>query len=99
MIESVNYPRNYEDNLNCSWEFTAPENYTLILTLYDVEIESYYDNLYIRNGDGHVFETVTGSYNPISVISTDNVMRLSFTTDGSVTRRGFSGNVKAIPKY
>ncbi|XP_033121970.1 uncharacterized protein LOC117120977, partial [Anneissia japonica] len=96
MIQSVNYPLNYENNLNCYWEFTAPENHSLILTFYDVELESGWDYLYIQNGDGHVLETVTGSDNPISVISTDNVMRLNFITDGSVTRRGFSANLKAV---
>ncbi|XP_033106437.1 uncharacterized protein LOC117108517 isoform X2 [Anneissia japonica] len=101
IVNSSNYPVSYQHDLDCYWEFTAPENHHILLTLYDVDIESEYDYLLVGNGGdtNATIAQISGSRNPGSFRSTGNVMWLRFITDASVAYSGFHANVKAVLEY
>ncbi|XP_071477908.1 protein SpAN-like [Diadema antillarum] len=93
-IMSPNYPNNYDNNQNCLYMIEGAPGATITLTFVDMDIESHttcaYDSVEVRTGDvsspGLKF---CGTALPGEQVSTGNQLLVAFTSDYSVTRRGF----------
>jgi len=95
LISSPNYPENYENDLEETYEITAPgEDDILEISFahFDLEYEEdcEYDSLMIKDGDGTVLMDKTcGSEIPSPVQSSTNRVNVIFSTDSSETATGF----------
>jgi len=98
-FSSPNYPGQYDDNSACDFIFKAPVGDAVTVTFTDFELEDgggcQYDVLEIYDGASSS-ATLIGEYcdtnSPGIVSSTGSDMFIRFTSDGSVTRTGFSAN-------
>ncbi|KAL1789218.1 deleted in malignant brain tumors 1 protein, partial [Sigmodon hispidus] len=87
------YPGNYPNNARCVWNIEVPNNYRVTVLFRDVQLEGgcSYDYIEIFDGPHHnspliarVCDGAGGSFT-----STSNFLSVRFTTDYSITRRGF----------
>ena len=88
---SPNYPSNYGHHQNCYWTLTS--NTRITLSFESFLTEGNYD--YVRVYDGYSTSHASlgqfsGSIGPQSVSSSSNQMHITFQTDHSGTRQGFS---------
>jgi len=94
VFQTPNYPSNYPNNANCQWRITSPDpDAQVLLDFEDFETESRYDWLNVYDGSSTSDERVlrySGAGRPSPIESSGDVMLVEFTTDSSVTRRGFS---------
>merc|ERR1711976_290197 len=92
---SPNYPDEYPNNANCQWRLTAASNSGRVrMEFEDFATEATYDKCDIHAGDSTSatrIGSLRGSQRAQSFESTGRNMYLAFTTDGSVTERGFKG--------
>lgn len=93
-IVSSNYPDDYMNHARMEWLISGPEESQIVAIFHSFELESGYDFLTIGSGlnsSDHASHlvTLTGSVLPEDVVSTNNEMWLNFTSDYSVTRKGF----------
>ncbi|NP_999767.2 protein SpAN precursor [Strongylocentrotus purpuratus] len=100
-ITSPNYPNNYDDNTACVYEIEGPYGSTIELTLLDLDIETEtlcrYDAVEVRKDDiNSIGEKFCGNILPPVQISSSNQMMVSFTSDPSITRRGFKATYVII---
>nr|XP_054772461.1 tolloid-like protein 2 [Lytechinus pictus] len=109
-ITSPNYPSNYDNNVNILWKVIAPNGFRIRLQFSDFNLEErwwnsgwwYADSLTVYLGltdsfsDATRIATLSGSSLPDDISSTGSYMWLRFTSDGSVTRQGFSASVSTI---
>ena len=99
-VSSTNYPSNYNDREDFTWLLQTETGYQIQLTFLDFNTESGFDRL--RGGDGNdasklqLFD-VSGYSLPSDKRSNGKQMWLRFTSDGSVTRRGFLLVARSIP--
>lgn len=110
IIKSPYYPNLYHDSKKCIYEIIQPINKGIKLTIIDMDIEGmqipdcYFDYLEIHDGDNEnatKLATLCGSEDqipPVPYISTHNYMFIVFTTDSSVTGRGFKANYTTIDR-
>ena len=99
-ITSPFYPSNYPNNVNMTWIIQCEENQKVRVNFSSFETEQDYD--FFRAGDGDSiysgeFFKWHGDKEPPDLISYGNEMWLRFTSDGSVTRSGFSLWASCIP--
>ncbi|XP_067090331.1 ovochymase-2 [Osmerus mordax] len=101
-VHSPNYPESYSNNSVCRWVIYAPEGHVIKLDFEDFDLEQShhceYDRLTVF-GDVHNREDIAvlcGPGIPPSILTYDNVMVLQFSSDGSVTRRGFNATLSFI---
>ncbi|KAL4230151.1 hypothetical protein ACF0H5_010536 [Mactra antiquata] len=88
-IESTNYPGHYLNNENCEWTITASSlPYVLIFVEYK-SIESYYDRLLIYSGSSFSMYSSESYQIPVILVSTDNYVTVTFSSDSSITYGGF----------
>lgn len=94
-ILSPNYPEFYTNNLDCDYHVEAPDN-RILLTFLDFAVEDAiacrYDELTIYDGsdsNSPVLGSFCGFENPGEFLSSSNHLYMHFSTDGSVTYRGF----------
>ncbi|XP_071951556.1 hyalin-like [Antedon mediterranea] len=94
-ITSPNYHDNYDNNENCEWIVESPQNTGILLTFYDIELESCCDFLIITyvdvNGDTLLIE-----WNSNNSLLVTTHLNLTFQTDLSVVNRGFALGLKII---
>ncbi|XP_070564554.1 cubilin-like [Ptychodera flava] len=100
-IRSPNYPSNYPDNEICKWTVTGPPDQYILMKINDFETEQNFDWLEIGEGANEVdFSTtlyrlsgsrVTGSYATVH-----NGLWVLFTSDNSITARGFDVTFVAV---
>ncbi|XP_071477907.1 blastula protease 10-like [Diadema antillarum] len=96
-IMSPNYPNNYDINQKCLYLIEGAPGATITLTFVDMDIESHstcdYDSVEVRTGDisspGPKF---CGTTLPGEQVSTGNQLLVAFTSDYSVTGRGFQAS-------
>ena len=90
---SPGYPSNYPNSANCRYEIRVPSDKRIVLTFNYFALESGYDILkmrQMRSGSIVHVEDLSGSGNAGRRFhSAENVFILVFTSDGSVTQRGF----------
>ena len=87
------YPQEYPKSQACKWTLQAPSGFILQLTFRDFELEEalgcIYDRVIVSTGNADVkFCGLTA--NGLTLNSTGNVMEVSFNSDFSVQKRGFS---------
>lgn len=95
-IQSMNYPNQYNNLTSCHWVIHAPKHYIVKLTFQDFELEECKscgcDAIRVFSGlveEEELIVTLCGSEVPPAVISTSNLMRITFTTDNSEVYKGF----------
>ncbi|XP_071953545.1 MAM and LDL-receptor class A domain-containing protein 2-like, partial [Antedon mediterranea] len=93
---SPNYPFNYYNNLDCLWIVNTTSDMVIRLEFTDFQLQPYDDILFIGFTENNYEISLTGTYYYYDVVSYNNVMWINFTTDGSVTYRGFNATVTAI---
>ncbi|XP_078662746.1 suppressor of tumorigenicity 14 protein homolog isoform X1 [Branchiostoma floridae x Branchiostoma belcheri] len=97
---SPNYPENYDNELSCTWTITLPDNNLVLLTADDFQTERAYDVVKFFDGDSDTaseIRSVAGLPRDLStIVSTGPSLTVGFTSDGSVTEKGFSFSYQAI---
>ncbi|XP_055074905.1 CUB and sushi domain-containing protein 2 [Misgurnus anguillicaudatus] len=89
VINSPNYPQEYNNNADCTWTVLAEPGDTIALVFSDFQLEEDYDVLEITGTEGSS-QWFTGPHLPSPIISSKNWLRLHFTSDGNHKLRGFS---------
>lgn len=87
------YPSDYPPSQSCAWTLQAPAGFIVQITFLDFEVEEahgcIYDSVTINTGSASVkFCGLTA--NGLTLNSTGNVMMVSFSSDFSVQKKGFS---------
>ena len=96
VISSPNYPNMYPDNVEETKTIEVEKGMTITLTFTAFNVEwgdssCPYDHLTIEDGDGStLMEKTCGNSLPENLVSKSNVVKLYFTTDGSVAESGWS---------
>eukprot|EP00057_Strongylocentrotus_purpuratus_P010220 XP_011664694.1 PREDICTED: deleted in malignant brain tumors 1 protein [Strongylocentrotus purpuratus] len=94
-ISSPNYPSYYTNNVRYNWYITAPSDYEVLVQFLDFDLENYWDFLTIGIGEspsspGSVqLAQLSGSSLPPDMRLDASKSWMLFTTDSSVTKRGF----------
>ncbi|XP_071504135.1 blastula protease 10-like [Diadema antillarum] len=93
-IMSPNYPSNYDNEQSCQYMIEGAPGSTITLTFVDMDIEPHrtcaYDSVEVRTGDVSLpGQRFCGANLPGDQVSTGNQLLVSFTSDYSVTGRGF----------
>ncbi|KAM4522337.1 adhesion G-protein coupled receptor G6 isoform 3-T3 [Odontesthes bonariensis] len=87
------YPQKYPNSQSCKWTMRAPAGFVIQLSFLDFDLEEapgcIYDQVAVNTGNTEVrFCGLTAS--GLTLNSTGNVMELSFKSDFSIQRKGFS---------
>ena len=90
---------NYGNNENVKWTIEVPAGQVVMLDFYTFNTEDGYD--YVRVYDGCTEnDAVIGSYSghviPLPIISTGTVLLITFTSDHSGARQGFSATASGL---
>ncbi|KAH9505450.1 Deleted in malignant brain tumors 1 protein [Bulinus truncatus] len=100
-FQSPYFPFNYSNNADCEWRIEVPEDYIIQLKFTTLLTECFYDYVHLFDGKdsssnliGHFCNEPKG----LHVVSSSNVLYVSFTSDTAVTSRGFYANYTALPK-
>uniref|UniRef100_A0A8C7VBX6 Adhesion G-protein coupled receptor G6 n=1 Tax=Oryzias sinensis TaxID=183150 RepID=A0A8C7VBX6_9TELE len=93
------YPQSYPNLLTCTWKMQAPPGYIIQLSFLDFELEEasgcMYDQVVVNTGNADAkFCGLTA--NGLTLNSTGNFMELSFKSDFSVRKRGFSVSFRHV---
>ncbi|XP_034274819.1 adhesion G-protein coupled receptor G6 isoform X3 [Pantherophis guttatus] len=93
------FPNNYPNNQACKWTMRAPSGYIIQITFVDFDIEEAsgcaYDHVTLDTGDkkdSYCGMTAKG----LSFNSSRNEMILTFTSDFSIPKKGFSATYTRI---
>ncbi|XP_056423224.1 adhesion G-protein coupled receptor G6 isoform X3 [Hyla sarda] len=87
------YPELYPNSQDCKWTIRAPDGFIIHVTFVDFDVEEaqgcMYDSLSINNGESvSKFCGITAK--GLSFNSTGNVMIITFVSDFSIQKKGFS---------
>ena len=96
-VYSPGYPYSYANNLNCHWRFYSSYSYYVIqLNVLEIDLEWCCDHVDVYDGSSSSYPKLARlSQNSSRLHSTGRYMYLTFTTDHSVTDRGFRFSVRA----
>ncbi|XP_019627287.1 PREDICTED: trypsin-like [Branchiostoma belcheri] len=96
-FSSPGHPNNYPINTQCSWRITVPEGKLVRISFLTFDLEDSsgcgYDSLVVHDGDSALdyrLLSTCGSNVPRSTVSSTNTVLVVFTSDGSITKAGFS---------
>jgi len=96
-IMSPSYPQPYFNDASCHWLLHSTQNF-VVLEILDFNTEADFDFLTIYDGSDEtatVLATLSGSDLRGTYFSTGGDMYLTFTSDGSVTDKGFELRYKS----
>jgi len=105
VLFTPNYPENYPEGLACVWTITVSAEHYVELTFDDFDIEPYddckTDVLEIKDGGTKQSPLIGGQYcnyrrPPKVVTSSDNQLRLWFSSDSTIQHRGFKATYRAV---
>lgn len=92
-VTSPCYPNKYPNSQTCRWVLQAPAGFVVQLVFLDFDLEEapgcIYDRVQVNTGRSDV-KFCGPTADGLTLNSTGNVMELSFSSDFSVQRRGFS---------
>lgn len=96
---SSNWPNNYNNSSTEVFEKTYSTADSILIRFdSDSYTEANYDKIKIMNQSGHVYyELSGGSFAGNEYEIDDNYVKIEFTSDGSVSEKGFSAQI--IPQY
>ncbi|XP_022108965.1 MAM and LDL-receptor class A domain-containing protein 2-like [Acanthaster planci] len=83
-------PGNYGNNEHETWTLTTDNHRRLLISFESFDTESCCDHLQIYDSTSGQRWTLSGSSHPAMLVSVGNTLQLTFSSDGSVTRTGFS---------
>uniref|UniRef100_A0A8D0GGE9 Adhesion G-protein coupled receptor G6 n=1 Tax=Sphenodon punctatus TaxID=8508 RepID=A0A8D0GGE9_SPHPU len=93
------YPSDYPNSQACKWTLRAPHGFIVQITFIDFEIEEapncIYDSLTLDNGENQV-KLCGVTAKGLSFNSTGNEMIVSFTSDFSIQKKGFSASYTRV---
>jgi hypothetical protein len=92
---TLGYPSNYENNQNCDWTITVPTGQKVMLKFGAFETEYNYDKVTVYDGSSTSSKQLGiyhGSTIPTMISSTGNTMLVTFKSDYSETKKGFTAN-------
>ncbi|XP_066282112.1 serine protease 1-like [Branchiostoma lanceolatum] len=96
-FNSPGYPGNYPVDTQCSWRITVPEGKLVRISFLTFDLEDGsgcgYDSLVIHDGDNTLdyrLLSACGNNIPRTTVSSTNIVLVVFTSDGSITKAGFS---------
>ncbi|XP_077981827.1 cubilin-like [Glandiceps talaboti] len=94
-IFSPNYPAQYDNNEFCEWIIQADPTRSILVNVRSFHTEDQYDWVDMGSGDDSTNRTtmlkhMTGHYPSHQFSTLANEMWVTFISDGSVTRQGFS---------
>ena len=99
-LASPGFPNNYPNNARCTYEIDVPTDRRIVLEVQFYDFEQCCDRLVIRqmvSGSSNEVANLSGERNsPIRYTSAENRFTLIFTSDYSVTRRGFRASYYTI---
>ncbi|XP_026222382.1 ovochymase-2 [Anabas testudineus] len=102
VIHSPNYPQSYSNDCVVRWVVYAPPGHVVKIDFVDMDLEEsdtcLYDSLSVL-GDVEQTEELAllcGGSVPPAVLSYHNIMVLQFTSDASITHRGFRATLTFI---
>ncbi|XP_014640624.1 PREDICTED: ovochymase-2 [Ceratotherium simum simum] len=104
LIQSLRYPEDYSDMADCNWVFHAPKHYLIKLSFQNLEIEesgdctSDYVTVHSDVERKKEIARLCGFVIPAPVLSSSDVMLITFQSDENVTFRGFQATVSFIPE-
>uniref|UniRef100_A0A4W4HTX7 Adhesion G-protein coupled receptor G6 n=1 Tax=Electrophorus electricus TaxID=8005 RepID=A0A4W4HTX7_ELEEL len=94
------YPSDYLPSQSCSWTLQAPTGFIVQITFLDFELEEaqgcIYDRVVVNTGQGSGVPFCGLTANGLSLNSSGNVMVVSFISDFSVQKKGFSINYRQV---
>nr|XP_002125198.2 deleted in malignant brain tumors 1 protein isoform X2 [Ciona intestinalis] len=91
IISSPNHPRNYGNNVRCAWILSAPSGYQVRLIISEGGVtENRYDWIEVFDGVRSIARIGGVISTPRELNSTTGSLKITFTTDHSVTRKGFN---------
>ncbi|XP_033117489.1 deleted in malignant brain tumors 1 protein-like, partial [Anneissia japonica] len=96
LITSPGYPSGYGNNMDVRWSFSTHPGSLLAIEFYDFYLESCCDWVYIIS-DGEEIARYNGNQLPPITVSTNNTLTVVFTSDYSVTGRGFQAEIFTYP--
>jgi Zn-dependent metalloprotease len=88
-------PNNYANNSDCSWLIAPPGANAITLDFTEMNLESGNDVLTVYDGadaNAPVLLSASGNMLPAQVTSSDGVLFIHFTTNGSVVAQGWAVN-------
>ncbi|XP_052379603.1 adhesion G-protein coupled receptor G6-like isoform X8 [Oncorhynchus keta] len=93
------YPQDYPSSQACKWTLQAPAGFIVQITFSDFELEEalgcIYDRIIVNTGNQDVkFCGLTAK--GLTLNSTGNVMEVSFNSDFSVQKKGFSVSYRQV---
>ncbi|XP_059211858.1 adhesion G-protein coupled receptor G6 [Centropristis striata] len=93
------YPQKYPNTQSCRWSMQAPAGFIIQLSFLDFDLEEapgcIYDRVVVNTGNAEV-KFCGPTANGLTLNSTGNVMELSFVSDFSVQKRGFSVSFRHV---
>ncbi|CAJ1077758.1 adhesion G-protein coupled receptor G6 isoform X4 [Xyrichtys novacula] len=93
------YPQIYPNSQACKWTMQAPAGFIIQLTFLDFDLEEapgcIYDRVVVNTGSTDV-RFCGPTANGLTLNSTGDMMELSFTSDFSVQKRGFSVSFRHV---
>ncbi|XP_010084569.1 PREDICTED: deleted in malignant brain tumors 1 protein-like, partial [Pterocles gutturalis] len=102
MLQSPSYPESYPNNADCMWEIQVENNFRVILTFRDIEMQGgrcQYDYVEVYDGPPHssplLGRLCSGSF--LTYISSSNMMTVRFHSDSRYAFRGFQSHYSSIP--
>ena len=102
IIRSPGYPNNYFDNANCVYNITVQDGKAIKIEFSIFEVESssscQYDKLQIFEGKSSVPKATLCGSGAKTYTSRGNKVFMRFTSDGSVTKRGFYGTYQTVDR-
>ena len=101
VIQSPNYPERYPSNKRCEWRLVFPSSYIITLTFHEFDLEGRsafscaFDNVTIEDAnERRVYCGLRFVKEPLTL---ENRVNLTFSSDDSLSRRGFRITYKAQP--
>ncbi|KAL3856286.1 hypothetical protein ACJMK2_011060 [Sinanodonta woodiana] len=102
IVQSPNYPKNYDNAKRCTWMFKSPEGTKLRLNFNDFDVKttsggSCEDTLEIRHAlPGHRGFKICGNGYRETIVTEENYLFLTLYTDDENAAKGFKATIDVI---
>ncbi len=95
-ISSPNYPSDYDNDLDYTWILHGSASHNILITIVDFHTERNYDFVHIGTHEDPTLYTFTDEVSPIEFTIDSEEIHIRFTSDVSVTTRGFRLEVSLV---